>query len=132
MKAGLAIYHILYNDSDVSSTVSDRIYPEIAPEGATIPYIVYSIVSNTPVETKEETVIDEATIELFTVSNKYKNLMTLADKVRSAMDRAQYTSTAAGLEITVQSIIYTNEVTEVNQERNTYVAIQDYTMRIKK
>ena len=26
----------------------------------------------------------------------------------------------------------TNEVTEVNQDRNTYVAIQDYTMRIKK
>ena len=132
MKAGLAIYHILYNDSEVSSTVSDRIYPEIAPEGATIPYIVYSIVGNTPVETKEETVIDEATIELFTVSNKYKNLMTLADKVRTAMDRAQYTSTAGGAEIDVQSIMYTNEVTEVNQERNTYVAIQDYTMRIKK
>lgn len=132
MKAGLAIYHILYNDSNVSSTVGDRIYPELAPEGATTPYIVYSIVGNTPVDTKEETVIDEASIELFCVNNKYKNCMTMADDVRSAMDRAQHTSTAAGLEIDVQSIIYTNEVTEVNQDRNTYVAIQDYTMRIKK
>lgn len=132
MKAGLAIYHILYNDSRVSSAVSDRIYPELAPEGATIPYIVYSIVGNTPVDTKEETVIDEASIELFCVSNKYKNCMTLADDVRSAMDRAQHSNTDPGLEIDVRSIIYTNEVTEVNQDRNTYVAIQDYTMRIKK
>ena len=132
MKAGIAIYAILSNRAAVTDLVSTRIYPESAPEGAAMPYIVYSIVGNTPAETKGETVIDEAQIELFCVAKRYSGCMTLADTVRSVLDRSDYTNTDAGKEIDVRSIIYTNEVTEVNQDRNTYVAIQDYTMRIKK
>lgn len=132
MKAGIAIYGILTNTPAVTDLVSTRIYPESAPEGATMPYIVYSVVGNTPTETKEETVIDEAQIEVFSVQTTYGSCMTLADVVRRALDRVEYINDVAGQEIDVQSILYTNEVTEVNQDRNTYVAIQDYTMRIKK
>lgn len=132
MKAGIAIYAILSNRPSITDVVSTRIYPESAPEGAAMPYIVYSVVGNSPVETKEETVVDEAQIEIFSVDRSYGSCMTLADKVRASLDRVDYTNTDAGKEIDVQSMIYTNEVTEVNQDRNTYVAIQDYTMRIKK
>lgn len=132
MKAGIAIYAILSTKTAITDLVSTRIYPESAPEGATMPYIVYSVVGNSPVETKDETVVDEAQIELFSVDNTYGSCMTLADTVRKVLDRVQYTNTNVGKEIDVQSMIYTNEVTEVNQDRNTYVAIQDYTMRIKK
>lgn len=132
MKAGLAIYAILSNKLAVTNLVDTRIYPESAPEGVQMPYIVYSVVGNSPVETKEETVVDEAQIEIFSVDRTYSSCMTLADTVRKTLDRADYTSVVVGKEIDVQSMIYTNEVTEVNQDRNTYVAIQDYTMRIKK
>ena len=132
MKAGIAIYAILSNKVSITNLVDTRIYPESAPEGATMPYIVYSVVGNSPVETKDETVVDEAQIELFSVDSSYGSCMTLADTVRKVLDRVQYTNTNVGKEIDVQSMIYTNEVTEVNQDRNTYVAIQDYTMRIKK
>lgn len=132
MKAGIAIYAILSNKAAITDLVSTRIYPESAPEGAQMPYIVYSVVGNSPVETKEETVVDEAQIEVFSVDKTYGNCMTLADTVRKVLDRVEYTNTDLGKEIDVQSMIYTNEVTEVNQDRNTYVAIQDYTMRIKK
>ena len=132
MKAGIAIYAILSNKVSITNLVDTRIYPESAPEGATMPYIVYSVVGNSPVETKDETVVDEAQIELFSVDSSYGSCMTLADTVRKVLDRVQYTNTNVGKEIDVQSMIYTNEVTEVNQDRNTYVAVQDYTMRIKK
>ncbi len=132
MKAGLAIYGILTASGKVTDEVATRIYPEAAPEGATMPYIVYSIVGNSPVETKKETGIDEAQIELFTVASTYTETMTVADIVRETLDRAEFLSVSVGKEIDVRSIMYTNEVTEVNQDRNTYVAIQDYTMRIKK
>lgn len=132
MKAGIAIYAILSNRQAVTDLVGTRIYPESAPEGATMPYIVYSIVGNTPTETKEDTVIDEAQIELFSVDDSYGDCMTLADTVRAAMDRIQYENKQAGREIDVRSVMYTNETTEVNQDRDTYVAIQDYTMRISK
>lgn len=132
MKAGIAIYAILSDRTAITDLVSTRIYPESAPEGAQMPYIVYSVVGNSPVETKGETVIDEAQIEVFSVDRTYGSCMTLADTVRKVFDRADYINTDLGKEIDVQSMMYTNEVTEVNQDRNTYVAIQDYTMRIKK
>lgn len=132
MKAGIAIYGMLANKVAITDIVDTRIYPESAPEGAVNPYIVYSIVGNSPVETKEETVVDEAQIEIFCVTRTYSSCMDLADTVRGVLDRRDYTNTDAGKEIDVQSMLYTNEVTEVNQDRNTYVAIQDYTMRIKK
>lgn len=132
MKAGIAIYAILSNKAEITNLVGTRIYPESAPEGAAMPYIVYSVVGNSPVETKGETVVDEAQIELFSVDRTYGSCMTLADIVRKVFDRADYVNTDLGKEIDVQSMMYTNEVTEVNQDRNTYVAIQDYTMRIKK
>lgn len=132
MKAGIAIYAILSNKASITNLVSTRIYPESAPEGAQMPYIVYSVVGNSPVETKGETVVDEAQIEVFSVDRTYGSCMTLADIVRKVFDRADYINTDLGKEIDVQSMMYTNEVTEVNQDRNTYVAIQDYTMRIKK
>jgi len=132
MKAGIAIYAILSNKAAITNLVGTRIYPESAPEGAAMPYIVYSVVGNSPVETKGETVVDEAQIELFSVDRTYGSCMTLADIVRKVFDRADYVNTDLGKEIDVQSMMYTNEVTKVNQDRNTYVAIQDYTMRIKK
>ncbi len=132
MKAGIAIYNILYPNVQVAALVGRRIYPESAPEGEQMPYIVYSVVGNSPVETKQETVVDEAQIEIFCVDNTYTGCMTLADTVRDTLDRAEYYNADITKEIDVQSMMYTNEVTEVNQDRNTYVAIQDYTMRIKK
>ena len=131
MKVGLAIYNILRNDSAVQALVSGRIYPELAPEGAAMPYIVYSVVSNTPSDTKKSTPVDEARCELFSVQTTYSLVNDLADKVRAALDRAGVTVTdATAGTITVQSINYTNEITEVSPDRKTYIAVQDYTFRI--
>jgi hypothetical protein len=133
MKVGLAIYNLLVNDADVSDLVSGRIYPELAKEGALMPYIVYSVVSNSPSDTKDGTPIDEAQCEIFSVGQTYQACNNLADKVRAALDRKGVTVTDASAgDITVQSIHYTNEITEVSADRKTYIAVQDYTFRIKR
>lgn len=132
MKVGLAIRPLLTSDNAVQALVSGRIYPEQAPEGASAPFIVYSVVSNTPSDSKNGTPIDEAQVELFSVNTTYANTNDLADKVRAALDRKRTTVTDALGTINVESIQYTNEVTEVNNEKKLFVAIQDYTIRIKR
>ena len=87
MKVGAAIYSLLVNDSAVSAIVGTRIYPELAEEGASAPYIVYSVVSNTPSDTKDGTPIDEAQLEVFSVGSTYAAANDLADNVRAALDR---------------------------------------------
>lgn len=127
MKVGAAIYSLLVNDSAVSAIVGTRIYPELAEEGASAPYIVYSVVSNTPSDTKDGTPIDEAQLEIFSVGSTYAAANDLADKVRAALDRKSQIVVGT---VTVQSIHYTNEVTEVSEKRDLYISVQDYTTRI--
>ena len=127
MKVGAAIYSLLVNASRVSSIVGTRIYPELAEEGASAPYIVYSVVSNTPSDTKDGTPIDEAQLEIFSVGSTYAAANDLADEVRAALDRKSQIVVGT---VTVQSIQYTNEVVEVSEKRDLYISVQDYTTRI--
>lgn len=126
MKVGAAIYSMLKDDSAVSALVGTRIYPELAEEGAATPYVVYSVVSNTPIDTKDSAPVDEAQLEVFSVADTYAAANDLADKVRAALSRQEKVVYDT---VTVQSIKYTNEVTEVSAERNLFISVQDYTAR---
>jgi hypothetical protein len=132
MKVGLAIRQLLVDDTPVQTLVSSRIYPEIAAEGAVPPYLVYTILGNSPVDTKHNTPIDEANIEVISVSRSYGEANDLADKVRAALDRANVSVAVGEGTVVVQSIQYTNETTEVSTDRQYYAAVQDYTIRIKR
>ena len=72
MTVGKAIYNILSNTTAVTDIVTTKIYPEIAPQNETQPYIVYSVVSNSPSDTKDDNGnIDEAQIEVYCFNTKY-------------------------------------------------------------
>jgi hypothetical protein len=130
MKVGMAIYQLIDNAS-ATVKVSGRIYPEQAPDGAATPYIVYTVLSNQPYDDKGRTPIDEANVEIITVSSTYGACMKTADAVRDAIDRKSATVTDNNLgTINVQSIRYTNETTEISDDRKLYAAIQEYTIRI--
>ena len=130
MKVGMAIYQLI-NNASATVKVSGRIYPEQAPDGAATPYIVYTVLSNQPYDDKGRTPIDEANVEIITVSSKYGSCMKTADAVRDAIDRKSATVTDNNLgTINVQSVRYTNETTEISDDRKLYAAIQEYTIRI--
>ena len=127
MIVGKAIYNILSNVTAVTDIVSTKIYPEIAPQNESQPDIVYSVVSNSPTDTKEENGnVDEATIEVYCFNTNYSTAIDLGVAVRAALERKN--GTYGGVQI--QSINYTNEQMDVNPERSIWVAIQDYTVRI--
>ena len=129
MKVGLAVYELLNEET----TAGTRVFPELAPEGTVMPYIVYSVVSNQPSDAKDGTPIDEAQVEIYSVANSYSAANVLADAVRAQIDRKSTTVTDASVgTINVQSVVYTNEIIEVSQDRKTYIAVQDYTFRIKR
>ena len=129
MKVGLAVYELLNEET----TAGTRVFPELAPEGTVMPYIVYSVVSNQPSDAKDGTPIDEAQVEIYSVADSYSAANVLADAVRALIDRKSTTVTDASVgTIDVQSVVYTNEIIEVSQDRKTYIAVQDYTFRIKR
>lgn len=132
MKVGLAIHSLLTGDTAVQTLIAGRVYPELAPEGVALPYVVYSVRSNQPSHNKRSTPVDEAQVEIFSVDDNYGNANDLADKVRAALDRKNVSVSVSEGTIDVQSITYDNEVTEVSPDRKVYASVQDYTFRINR
>ena len=128
MKVGKAIYNILRSDNAIVSKVGTKIFPEIAPPDINAPYIVYSVVSNSPSDTKNNNGdIDTASIEVYCFSDTYSKAIDLGVLVRAALDRKTGTYNT----IEIQSTNYVNEQMDVNEARKLWAAIQDYSIRIK-
>ena len=128
MKVGKAIYNILRSDNAIVSKVGTKIFPEIAPPDIDAPYIVYSVVSNSPSDTKNNNGdIDVASIEIYSFEKNYNLAIDLGVLVRAALDRKTGTYNT----IKIQSTNYVNEQMDVNPERKIWAAIQDYSIRIK-
>jgi hypothetical protein len=95
---GKAIYGILNAAAPVTGYVSTRIYPDMAPQNAEYPFIVYRLTGNLPSDTKEgASILDvvEATVEMY--SKTYTQAQDIAGAVRTALDR--YSGTVSGVEI---------------------------------
>ena len=105
-----------------------KIFPELAPPDIDAPYIVYSVVSNSPSETKNTNGdIDVASIEVYGFQDTYNKAVDLGVSVRAALDRKTGTYNT----IEIQSTNYVNEQMDVNEARKLWAAIQDYSIRIK-
>ena len=88
MQIGKAIYNILANDSDVSSLVGTRIFPNVAPQTTQFPFIIYNITGVSPNDTKDgASTLDTNDVMISCYSETYSQASDLAQKVRIAMDR---------------------------------------------
>ena len=127
MQAGKAIYNILAA-SAVNSSVGGRIYPQIGPQNAAAPFIVYVLDSTDPSDTKSGvSTLDTAIYDVIVVSSSYSEMATISDQVRSALDR--YAGTVSGVE--VQSIQLNNIDTDYDQDSARYMSGMDFNIRIK-
>lgn len=101
METGKAIYNLL----DGTVGVGSRIYPMIAPQQATLPYIVYKIVSVVPHPTINKTSsVDTVTMQLDIVvdRNSYATAHTIEAAIRTAL--ATRTQGTHGTTRTIQQI----------------------------
>lgn len=127
MIVGKAIYNILSNATLVTNLVGTKIFPEIAPPDINPPYIVYSVVSNQPTEIKENgNQLDTASVEIYSFETSYVKAVDLGVLVRTYLDRKR--GTFGG--VLIQSVEYTNEQMDVNEKRDMWASIQDYSIRI--
>lgn len=87
MEIGKSIYNILSNDSDVSSLVGTRIYPNRIAIDQMMPSIVYQVVTTSPSNTKNGVSnLDVISIQIYAFGNRYEQANELSLKIRNAMD----------------------------------------------
>lgn len=78
---------MLAANAAVLALVSTRIYPLVAPQQASLPFLAYRRVQTDHVQTKSKTQDDlaRARVEIRCVASSYSAVRTLADKVRIAL-----------------------------------------------
>lgn len=102
-----AIYSRLIANAAVLALVVKRVYPELAPQDTTLPYIVYTRIDTDHNQTKSNTEgLARAQVQLNCVADTYDGAKDLANKVRIALGAA--TGSIGG--ITVHSTIVLGEV----------------------
>lgn len=126
MKAGKAMYSILTLDADVDELVAGRVYPELAAQDATTPYVTYHVRSVEPEDTKTGTsTLDVVTFEVYAVGPDYGALMDVAEACRVAIDRqaGNFNSTA------IQSARFMDEDCEFDQVTADFISSQTFEVR---
>ena len=126
MTAGKAVYQILTLDEDVSDLVGDRVFPELAAQDATTPYVTYHVRSVDPEDTKTGTsTLDVVTFEVYCVGPDYGALMDVAEACRNAIDRqaGNFNSTA------IQSSRFMDEDCEFDQQTADFISTQTFEVR---
>ena len=128
MNAGKAIYYLLANNAGVSA-ITTRIYPEVAPQDAAAPFIVYRITSVSPDDTHDgPATIDEVRLEVICVSDTYDQAADMGSVSRVALDRVYGTYNT----VNVESIQFDDVAIYVRDQPRQYGQELTFTIRVKR
>lgn len=129
MTEGKAIYSILTSDADVNALVSGRVYPQIAAQGASFPFVVYLLTNVGPSDTKSGvSTLDEVRYDIVVAAETYAVAADLTEKVRAALDR--YSGTVAG--VVIDSIQFQTLDADNDPATETFVTSSEYVIRVKR
>lgn len=93
LNIGKAIYTILQTSIDIDK----KIYPLIADEGTTFPFIIYKRTGLTPESTKDNT-NENVSVEINIASSNYSESIDLAIKVRKTLEHKKGTYSDIAIE----------------------------------
>jgi len=130
MESGLAIYNILANDTPVSAIVGTRIFPNVAKQTTSFPFIIYDVQSENPTDYKQGvSSLDTDNVMVSCYCKTYSQASDLAKKIRTALDRVSGTYNG----VVIQSIKYDgyNDLfTESSANQGIYRKALQFNLRI--
>tara|TARA_R110002050_G_scaffold266360_1_gene407676 strand:- start:635 stop:1045 length:411 start_codon:yes stop_codon:yes gene_type:complete len=129
MKIGYAIYNILSNDGDVTDITSTRIYPNVAKQGTTFPFIVYQTTGVDPNDTKDGvSTVDGNSFMVLCYADSYSVVSNLSQEVRIALDRAKGTYNSVEVQ-TIQFTGYDEDFEIEGDGQGVYVQTLSFNLR---
>lgn len=123
-----AIYSLLTESTDVTDIVGNNIYPEVAPQGVEMPFIITAISSVTPEATKTAaSKLDTYSVKLIMFGNDIDSLMTLNNKVRVKLDRYRGVEASSDIDY----INFKGTESGYDNTANVFIVESDYNIREK-
>lgn len=129
MNEGKAIHELLTSDVDVSAIAGDRIFPQIAAQGASFPFVVYVLQDTSPSDTKSGvSTLDEVRYDIVVASETYAQASDLTNKIRAVLDR--YSGTVSG--VVIDSIQFIDLDADNDPDTETFLTSSEYIIRVKR
>jgi len=117
MNIGQAIYYKLKTASTVIGYTSQRIYPQVSPQGAKWPHITYNIISNPPIHAMgQDANLYRPRVGIHLWSTSYTQCRALAKAVENTLRDFTGVISSGANGATVQRSFYESEgeITEVD------------------
>ena len=81
------IYNILNTDETIKNIVGNRLFPLIAEENTSFPFIIYRKDAVTPQYSKDGKSMDIVDFHITCISNEYAHTVDLCERVRELFER---------------------------------------------
>ncbi len=126
---GAAIYGILSGASAITSLVSTRIYPMVAPQNSTMPYITYSTITNTPSDTKSGvSKVDSILVQFDIYDTTVLSVEGVYEALRATLD---FIAPATYNSIQIDGVSFRNERQLYEEDFEVHRKSVDFQFRIK-
>lgn len=86
ISANKHIYSLLKQDSQLGEMVGDKIYPLVAEESVTYPFVIFSKETVNGNYSKDLLMYDSATISVAIAANNYFETVNIAERVRAILE----------------------------------------------
>lgn len=87
LQTGKAIYELLSGNTDIAAKIGNKIFPLIATNNTTFPFIIYKRTNIIPAYTKDRfSANDTLMMDVVIASDKYNEAIELADLVRNTLE----------------------------------------------
>ena len=124
LNIGKVIKEILYRDEALNNLVKNQVFPLIAEENTTFPFIVYRRNSIRKASTKDYVNDEIASVDVVVASDKYSQSVEIAERVRFILERGEYD----GENFSVYNITISNASEQYMQ--NTYIQTLTFDIEI--
>ena len=124
LNIGKVIKDILYQDETLNNLVKNQVFPLIAEENTTFPFIVYRRKSIRKASTKDYVNDEIASVDVVVASDKYSQSVEIAERVRFVLERGEY----EGENFSVDNITLANASEQYMQ--NTYIQTLTFDIEI--
>lgn len=125
------IYKKLTDTPAVTALVGTRIYPVTVPQQAAPPFIRTNLISTTPIDSKNGPAdTDQHRVQIDCIATSYTQALTIAQAVRTALDRFRGTVTLTSGAVFVDGIRYLDESGEMEFEKDLHCHIIDFQIRL--
>lgn len=86
ISANKYIYNLLINDTKLKELVGDKIYPLVAEESVTYPFVIFTKEEVNGVYSKDLLVYDSITISVAVAATSYFQTVEVAERVRAILE----------------------------------------------